>query len=94
MTIRAVILAGGSGSRLWPNSRATRPKQFLNMHGDHTMLQTTLMRLDDLDVESSVTLCNEDHRFFVAEQLREIDRLGSIILEPEGKNTAPAIVSK
>lgn len=55
------------------------------------MLQSTVKRLAGLDVKSSVTICNEEHRFFVAEQLREIDKLGSIILEPEGRNTAPAI---
>ena len=89
--IKAVIMAGGSGTRLWPLSRAAHPKQFLTLHGDDTMLQATFKRLDDLDIQSSVTICNEEHRFFVAEQLREIDRLGSIILEPVGRNTAPAI---
>ncbi len=89
--IKAVIMAGGSGTRLWPLSRAAHPKQFLTLHGDDTMLQATFKRLDGLDIQSSVTICNEEHRFFVAEQLREIDRLGSIILEPVGRNTAPAI---
>ncbi len=89
--IKAVIMAGGSGTRLWPLSRAAHPKQFLALHGDDTMLQATFKRLDGLDIQSSVTICNEEHRFFVAEQLREIDRLGSIILEPVGRNTAPAI---
>jgi mannose-1-phosphate guanylyltransferase len=55
------------------------------------MLQNTVKRLSTLDVQSSVVICNEEHRFFVAEQLREIDKLGSIILEPVGRNTAPAI---
>ena len=86
-----VIMAGGSGSRLWPLSRASHPKQFLSLHGDNTMLQATVKRLAGLNVQSSVTICNEEHRFFVAEQLREIDKLGSIILEPIGRNTAPAI---
>ena len=89
--IKAVIMAGGSGTRLWPLSRAAHPKQFLTLHGEDTMLQTTFKRLAGLDVESSVTICNEEHRFFVAEQLREIDELGAIILEPVGRNTAPAI---
>ena len=89
--IKAVIMAGGSGTRLWPLSRAAHPKQFLALHGDDTMLQATFKRLDGLDIQSSVTICNEEHRFFVAEQLREIDKLGSIILEPVGRNTAPAI---
>ena len=91
MTIKAVILAGGTGTRLWPLSRAGHPKQFLKLNGDETMLQSTMKRLNLLNVSSSVTICNEEHRFFVAEQLREIDKLESIILEPVGRNTAPAI---
>ena len=91
MSICAVIMAGGSGTRLWPLSRAAHPKQFLPLYGDNTMLQETVNRLDYLNIQNSITICNEEHRFFVAEQLREINKLGSIILEPEGKNTAPAI---
>ena len=91
MSICAVIMAGGSGTRLWPLSRASHPKQFLSLNGEGTMLQETVKRLNNLDVESLITICNEDHRFFVAEQLREIGKLGSIILEPVGKNTAPTI---
>ena len=91
MKICPVILAGGTGSRLWPLSRASHPKQFLSLLGDNTMLQATVKRLDDLNIQPSVTICNEEHRFFVAEQLREINKLGTIILEPVGKNTAPAI---
>jgi len=89
--INAVVMAGGSGTRLWPLSRAGRPKQFLALNGENTMLQATMKRLESLNIESSVTICNEEHRFFVAEQLREINKLGSIILEPVGRNTAPAI---
>jgi mannose-1-phosphate guanylyltransferase len=91
VSICSVIMAGGSGTRLWPLSRAEHPKQFLRLHGEDTMLQTTVKRLSELDINSSITICNEEHRFFVAEQLREIDKLGSIILEPVGRNTAPAI---
>lgn len=91
MNICAVILAGGSGARLWPLSRAKHPKQFLALHGEKTMLQETVKRLSGLKIQSSITICNEEHRFFVAEQLREIDQLGSILLEPVGRNTAPAI---
>ena len=91
MNISAVIMAGGSGTRLWPLSRAKHPKQFLALQGKDTMLQSTVRRLSTLDIKTSVTICNDEHRFFVAEQLREINSLGSIILEPIGKNTAPAI---
>ena len=89
--ITPVIMAGGSGTRLWPLSRAGHPKQFLALNGDKTMLQQTVERLADLPVSESITICNEEHRFFVAEQLREIDALGKIILEPVARNTAPAI---
>lgn len=89
--ITPVIMAGGSGSRLWPLSRSLYPKQFLALTGDNTMLQETLGRLSALDVSAPLVICNEEHRFIVAEQLRSIDKTGSIILEPVGRNTAPAI---
>jgi len=89
--ITPVIMAGGSGTRLWPLSRAGHPKQFLALNGEKTMLQQTVERLSGLPTSESITICNEEHRFFVAEQLREIDALGKIILEPVGRNTAPAI---
>ena len=66
--IKAVVMAGGSGTRLWPLSRAGHPKQFLVLDGKTTMLQATMNRLEGLNIESSVTICNEDHRFLVAEQ--------------------------
>jgi mannose-1-phosphate guanylyltransferase/mannose-6-phosphate isomerase len=92
MKITPVILSGGSGTRLWPLSRKMYPKQFLNLHADLTMLQETLGRMDGLELNNPVIVCNEDHRFIVAEQLRQIDiKHPTIILEPEGKNTAPAI---
>ena len=89
--ITPVIMAGGSGTRLWPLSRAGHPKQFLALNGDKTMLQQTAGRLSNLPTHESITICNEEHRFFVAEQLREIGALGKVILEPVGRNTAPAI---
>ena len=88
-----VILSGGSGTRLWPLSRAKKPKQFLPLINDKSMLQNTLLRLKGLDgLTSPMVICNEDHRFMVAEQLRELStQQSSIILEPVGRNTAPAI---
>jgi mannose-1-phosphate guanylyltransferase len=90
--ILPVIMAGGSGSRLWPLSRDLMPKQFLKLNGDLTMLQATVMRLQGLSAEAALVICNEDHRFVAAEQLRQIKQLNhNIILEPAGRNTAPAI---
>ncbi|WP_408673248.1 mannose-1-phosphate guanylyltransferase/mannose-6-phosphate isomerase [Xenorhabdus doucetiae] len=87
-----VIMAGGSGSRLWPLSRKLYPKQFLKLDGEFTMLQTTVQRLSELSAKSPLVICNEDHRFLVAEQLRQLGKLThNIILEPTGRNTAPAI---
>ena len=87
-----VILSGGVGSRLWPVSREGRPKQFLPLGGEHSMLQSTCLRTQGLQAEAPIVVCNEAHRFMVAEQLREIDTTASaLILEPEGRNTAPAI---
>lgn len=88
-----VILAGGSGSRLWPMSRALYPKQLIDIYNDHTMLQNTLYRLEGLDgLHPPLVICNEVHRFMTAEQLRKMQVTpGAIILEPKGKNTAPAI---
>lgn len=92
MNIFPVIMAGGNGSRLWPLSRVLYPKQFLRLEGDYTMLQETVRRLDGLHSSAPLVICNEEHRFLVAEQLRAIDQLaGNIILEPVGRNTAPAI---
>ena len=91
-----VILAGGSGTRLWPLSRQSYPKQFLHLvDQQYTMLQLTLKRLENLSqqVLPPIIVCNENHRFIVAEQLRQIDiEDASIILEPCAKNTAPAIM--
>ena len=87
-----VILAGGSGTRLWPMSRELRPKQFQSLTGPKTMLQETLLRLDDSQRSKAIIICNEKHRFLAAEQIREIGLdSAKIILEPIGRNTAPAI---
>ncbi len=87
-----VILSGGSGTRLWPLSRKMYPKQFLSLLHDETMLQKTLSRLDGLEHTAPIVVCNDEHRFIVAEQARQIGIEDlSIILEPFGKNTAPAI---
>ncbi|MBD1391437.1 mannose-1-phosphate guanylyltransferase/mannose-6-phosphate isomerase [Neiella sp. HB171785] len=89
--IYPVIMAGGSGSRLWPLSRKLYPKQFLPLHGDSTMLQETITRLSGVQASSPVVISNEEHRFIVAEQLNQLGDLGTIILEPDGRNTAPAV---
>jgi mannose-1-phosphate guanylyltransferase/mannose-6-phosphate isomerase len=88
-----VILAGGSGTRLWPLSRGLYPKQFMQLVDKSTLLQSTLLRLTDLpEVAPPILLCNEDHRFIVAEQLRSIQvSPAGIVLEPAGRNTAPAM---
>lgn len=87
-----IIMAGGTGSRLWPMSRELYPKQFLRLYGENSMLQETISRLTGLEVNDPMVICNEEHRFLVAEQLRQIGRLSrNIILEPVGRNTAPAI---
>ena len=91
--ITPVILSGGSGTRLWPLSRKSRPKQFLALASEHTMFQETLLRLDMPTISNHpMIICSDDHRFMVAEQLRELDiDAESIILEPIGRNTAPAL---
>ena len=90
--ILPVIMAGGTGSRLWPLSRELYPKQFLTVTGNQSMLQQTLARLSGIEHQAPLLICNEEHRFIAAEQMR----LGGfkhsgIILEPAGRNTAPAI---
>ena len=87
-----IILAGGSGSRLWPLSRQLNPKQFLPLAGSNTLLQDTICRLEGLEHVQPWLVCNEQHRFLAAEQLRQLGMESSrIFLEPEGRNTAPAI---
>jgi mannose-1-phosphate guanylyltransferase len=90
--ILPVIMAGGSGSRLWPLSRQQFPKQFLTLLGNHSMLQTTAQRLKGIEHAPALVICNEEHRFSVAEQFRSNGiKTSGIILEPVGRNTAPAI---
>jgi mannose-1-phosphate guanylyltransferase / mannose-6-phosphate isomerase len=91
--IHPVILSGGSGTRLWPLSREHYPKQLLCLQGDRTLLQQTVSRVDGIvGMAEPILVCNEEHRFLVAEQLRDIKKKPSaIILEPVGRNTAPAL---
>ncbi|MEX9251087.1 mannose-1-phosphate guanylyltransferase/mannose-6-phosphate isomerase [Pseudenterobacter timonensis] len=87
-----VVMAGGSGTRLWPLSRTLYPKQFLSLNSSLTMLQETLHRLGEVEHCPALIICNESHRFIVAEQLRKEGLAHSgILLEPTGRNTAPAV---
>jgi mannose-1-phosphate guanylyltransferase/mannose-6-phosphate isomerase len=90
-----VILSGGSGTRLWPLSRAALPKQFLPLVSEKTMFQETLGRLQGLpNMAQPIVVCNNEHRFLAAEQLRAIDVPSlALILEPFGRNTAPAVAA-
>jgi len=90
-----VILSGGSGTRLWPLSRKQYPKQYLPLVSDNTMLQETILRLSGLDnLADPIIICNADHRFLVAEQCQQINiKNPTILLEPVGRNTAPAIAA-
>src|SRR3982751_2016644 len=93
MTLVPVILSGGAGTRLWPLSRELLPKQLLALTGERTMIQETAARLAGFPgVTGPLIVCNEAHRFLVAEQLREMNLAPTaILLEPAGRNTAPAI---
>ena len=88
-----VVLSGGSGTRLWPLSRQNQPKQFLALMGDHSLFQETVLRVARLpQTRPPVTVCSEDHRFMVGEQLQAVGvASGGILLEPVARNTAPAI---
>ena len=92
--IHPVILSGGTGTRLWPLSRALHPKQLQALVGERTMIQETAARVGDKKrFAPPLVICNEAHRFVVAEQLREIGIDGSIVLEPQGRNTGPAVAA-
>jgi len=98
--LRPVVLCGGSGTRLWPLSRMGFPKQFLSLAGKETLFQQAVSRLhnlmdDNIQVGDALVVCNEEHRFMVLEQLRELQQTAShsdtLLLEPVGRNTAPAL---
>ena len=91
--ILPVVLSGGSGTRLWPLSRELYPKQLLPLTGERTMIQNTVTRLEGIaDLGPPLIVCNESHRFMVAEQMRLINvRPSAVVLEPVGRNTAPAV---
>lgn len=95
IAIVPVVLCGGSGTRLWPLSREKYPKQLLNLINDDSLLQATLRRIqgdgDALLVEAPLVVCNEEYRFVIAEQLRLMQVSGTVLLEPVGRNTAPAL---
>jgi mannose-1-phosphate guanylyltransferase/mannose-6-phosphate isomerase len=89
-----VVLSGGSGTRLWPLSREKYPKQLLPLTGEDSLLQATVRRMDGLagvEVGAPLIVCNEEYRFVIAEQLRLMGKKGTIVLEPAGRNTAPAL---
>ena len=89
-----VILSGGAGTRLWPASVSMYPKQLLPLvDGNSTMLQQTAERLQGMPgvADETLVICNEAHRFLVAEQLLQLGQAARIVLEPEGRNTAPAV---
>lgn len=90
-----VIMAGGKGTRLWPLSRATAPKQFIQFVGDQTLFQNTLSRVSDKELyEGAIVVTNEEFRFLVAEQARELGiELAAVLLEPMARNTAPAVAA-
>ena len=94
MQLLPVILAGGGGTRLWPLSREQYPKQFLTVIGEHSLLQDTLLRVEDFEGADTppLIICNEEHRFLVVEQAAAVSRHPErVILEPVGRNTAPAL---
>ena len=94
MLLQPIVLSGGSGTRLWPLSREKYPKQLLPLIGDDSLLQATLLRVDGtpgVDLAPPMVVSNEDYRFVIAEQLRTMGKPGSIVLEPKGRNTAPAL---
>jgi mannose-1-phosphate guanylyltransferase/mannose-6-phosphate isomerase len=94
MKIQPVVLSGGSGTRLWPLSREKYPKQLMALVGNDSLLQATVRRVEGLagvTITAPMVVCNEEYRFVIAEQLRQMGQSGNIVLEPLGRNTAPAL---
>ena len=94
MLVQPVVLSGGSGTRLWPLSREKYPKQLLSLFGEDSLLQATVRRVDGVDgvqLMAPMVVCNEEYRFVIAEQMRLMGKDASIVLEPIGRNTAPAL---
>ena len=94
MLIQPVVLSGGSGTRLWPLSREKYPKQLLPLIGEDSLLQATVRRMEGIQgvqLAAPMVVCNEEYRFVIAEQLRLMDKPGTVVLEPLGRNTAPAL---
>ncbi len=94
MLIQPVVLSGGSGTRLWPLSREKYPKQLLPLIGEDSLLQATVRRVEGIagaELAAPMIVCNEEYRFVIAEQMRLMDKNGPIVLEPVGRNTAPAL---
>lgn len=94
MLIQPIVLSGGSGTRLWPLSREKYPKQLLPLIGEDSLLQATIRRVEGIagaELAPPTVVCNEEYRFVIAEQLRLLGKPGTIVLEPLGRNTAPAL---
>jgi len=94
MLIQPVVLSGGSGTRLWPLSREKYPKQLLALMGEDSLLQATVRRVEGIagvELSAPLVVCNEEYRFVIAEQLRTMGKPGTVVLEPVGRNTAPAL---
>ncbi|MDE2418804.1 MAG: NTP transferase domain-containing protein, partial [Burkholderiales bacterium] len=94
MLVQPVVLSGGSGTRLWPLSREKYPKQLLPLIGEDSLLQATVRRVEGIagvELAAPIVVCNEEYRFVIAEQLRVMGKPGTVVLEPLGRNTAPAL---
>ena len=92
--VQPVVLSGGSGTRLWPLSREKYPKQLLSLVGQDSLLQATVRRVigtAGVTLTAPMVVCNEEYRFVIAEQLRLLQQDGTVVLEPFGRNTAPAL---